>query len=288
MDAVLFAVLAGALFGLLAVTVRIGLRRGDPEVGASVVAPVGLAVSIVVVAAAGELGRVDAGELWPFLLIGLFVPGTSQILFIQSIRLAGAARAGVLIGVAPFVSAVIAILFLDEPLQAGLVAGTVLIVAGGAALVGERERPADFRAIGAAVALFCALLFGIRDNLVRAAASDVHPPPLLATSASLLGASLTILVYLIVVRRAELRARYPTALRAFAPAGLTLGLAYACLVESLDRGRVTVVAPLNATQSLFAVVFAAVLLGASEVIGRRTVLAALLVVGGSALISATR
>jgi len=49
-----------------------------------------------------------------------------------------------------------------------------------------------------------------------------------------------------------------------------------------------VVAPLNATQSLWAVVFAALLYRHSEAIGRRTVLAGLLVVVGGALVGVTR
>jgi drug/metabolite transporter (DMT)-like permease len=72
------------------------------------------------------------------------------------------------------------------------------------------------------------------------------------------------------------------------PAAALLGIAYTCLFVALDRGRVTVVAPLNATQSLWAVLLAAVLLRAHEQVGRRLVLAAALVVAGSALVAATR
>jgi bacterial/archaeal transporter family protein len=287
--AVLFGALAGLGFGLLAVTIRSALHRGgDPEVGAIVVAPIGLLVALIAAAAHGDFGHVHAGDLWQFVLIGFLVPGASQIVFIQSIRLAGPSRAAILIGVAPLVSAVIAIVFLGEPVRAGLVVGTVLVVAGGAALAGERARPAAFRALGAGLALLCALLFGVRDNLVRAAARHTHPPPLLATAASLIGATAILLVYLVVVRRRELRERFRPAFRSFALSGLTLGAAYICLVEGLAHGRVTVVSPLNATQSLWGVIFAALVVGRSEMIGRRTVVAGLLVVVGGALIGATR
>jgi drug/metabolite transporter (DMT)-like permease len=74
----------------------------------------------------------------------------------------------------------------------------------------------------------------------------------------------------------------------FVAAGLCLGLAYSALVAGLDSGRVSVVAPLNATQSLWAVLFAAVFLGASEAIGRRVLAAAVLVVAGGALIGIFR
>jgi S-adenosylmethionine uptake transporter len=287
--AVLFGVLAGIAFGLLAITVRAGLVRGaDAEVGAVVILPVAFLVALVAAAVAGDLGDIHPHALWSFFLIGLLVPGSSQILFIHSIRLAGPSRAAILIGVAPLVSAVLAIAFLGEPAQVGLVAGTVLIVAGGAFLAFEGKRPETFRALGVAAALLCAVMFGVRDNLVRHASSSYHPPPLLATAATLLGACLFLVVYLLVAQRRQLRERFRSSLAPFLAAGLTLGFAYACLVEGFSHGRVTVVAPLNATQSIWGVVFAAVLVGRSERIGPRTVFAGVLVVAGSALISATR
>jgi uncharacterized membrane protein len=287
--AVLFGVLAGIGFGFLAVTVRAGLvRGGDAEVGAIVILSVAFVIALVTATIAGDVSDVDSGTLWRFFLIGLLVPGSSQILFIHSIRLAGPSRAAILIGVAPLVSAVLAIAFLGEPAKVGLALGTVLIVAGGAFLVVERRRPAAFRALGVAAALLCALMFGVRDNLVRKAAGSSHPPPLLATAATLLGACLVVLAYLIVARRRQLRERFRPSLVPFLTAGLTLGFAYAFLVEGFSHGRVTVVAPLNATQSLWGVVFAATLVGRSEMIGRRTVVAGLLIVAGSALIGATR
>jgi drug/metabolite transporter (DMT)-like permease len=287
--AVLFGVLAGIGFGLLAVAVRSALvRGGDPEVGAIVVAPVAFVIALVVAAAHGDLGHVDANELWPFLLIGLFVPGASQIVFIHSIRLAGPSRAAILIGVAPLVSAVIAIVFLGEPVQVGLVVGTIVIVAGGVFLVAEKARPKEFQSLGMAAALLCALMFGVRDNLVRTASTHRHPPPLLATAVTLLGACLALLAYLLIARRHKLRERFRTSFRPFLWAGLTLGVTYAFLVEGFSHGRVTVVAPLNATQSIWGVVFAAIIVGRSELIGRRTVVAGLLIVAGSAMISATR
>jgi uncharacterized membrane protein len=74
----------------------------------------------------------------------------------------------------------------------------------------------------------------------------------------------------------------------FLPSAAILAIAYAALLEAFDRGTVTVVAPLNATQSLWAVAFAAIFLGRSEAIGRRLVLAAVLIVAGSAIVAASR
>ena len=288
MATVLYAVLAGALFGALAIAVRHGLKRGaDPDAGALVV--IGVAVLVAVVLAIPSLvDDAHLGDLWPFLLAGALVPGTSQILFILAVRDAGPSRAAILIGTAPLMSVLIALTLLGEPLRPLLLLGTAFVVAGGAALAGERVRPEHFRLLGAVFALACAALFAVRDNVIRWGARDRHPPPLVASATALLGAATVVLVYLLIVRRNSLVFRLRVAVPAFAAAGVTLALAYASLLAAFDRGRVSIVAPLNATQSLWAVVLAAVLIGRSEAIGRRTVFAGLLIVAGGAIIGAVR
>ena len=290
MGAVLFAALAGVLFGAFAVVIRRGLQRGgDPELGAVVVTGIGTAVAALLAIRSIAAGEVHPGDLWPFLLIGALVPGVTQILFIVAIRDIGPSRVAILIGTAPLMSVAIALVFLDEPFQPLLVVGTVLVVAGGAALARERARPEHFRAFGIVLALTCAALFAVRDNVARWAARDTHPPALAATTAALLGSFLVVLAWVLLRRRASFRHHLQAALPAFALAGAILGLAYSSLLEAFDRGRVSIVAPLNATQSLWAVFFAALLIGRhSERIGPRLVAAGVLVVAGSAIIGIVR
>jgi len=285
--AVLFGVLAGACFGALAVTVRIALRSGaEPEAGAAIAAATAFVTAAAVALAAWSTIR--PGQLWAFVLVGMLVPGVSQILFVLAVRDAGPARAAILIGTAPLISVLIALTLLGEPFHVALLAGTVLIVAGGAALTRERVRPHDFRALGAALALVCAALFAVRDNLVRLVARDEHPPPLVAAATSLLGAAAILALYLVVVRRRGLAGRLRSAAAPFAPAGIALAGGYVCLLEAFSHGRVSVVAPLNATQSLWAVAFAAIALGGTEAIGSRLVVASVLIVAGGALIGVGR
>ena len=289
MDAVLLAILAGALFGALAVTVRAGLRRRpDAEIGALVVAAVGCGTALLVAAPVAAVDGGDLGGLWPFALVGAIVPGASQILFVRAVRDAGASRTAVLIGTAPILSAGIAIVFLDEPFRAALAVATVAIVLGGVLLAWERERPPGFRLVGVVLALAAAGLFAVRDNVVRWVSADNGTQPLLAASVSLAAAALALLLYLIVIGREPLGPRVRASLAAFVPAGVCLGLAYDALLVALDEGEVTVVAPLNATQSLWGVAFAAAFLGRLEAVGARVVLAAVLVVAGGVLVGVTR
>jgi uncharacterized membrane protein len=62
------------------------------------------------------------------------------------------------------------------------------------------------------------------------------------------------------------------------------GLSYAAIFEAFYRGRVSVVSPLIATEALFGVLLAALVIGRSELIGRHVIAAAGLIVCGGALI----
>jgi drug/metabolite transporter (DMT)-like permease len=281
-----YGALAGALFGAMGVVLRMGLDRGgDAEGGAAIAATVGALAGLVLAVVSG--GDVVAAELWPFALAGAFVPGVSSIVMFHAIRLTGASRALVVIGVAPLLSVLLALLLLDEPFVFEIALGTVLVVGAGILLAGE-TRPEHVRVLGGVLALVCAAMFAGRDNLVRWAAREEHPPPLVATATSLAFAAAAAALWLLVVRRSTIRARLAQGRTAFVAAGLCLALAYAALLTGLDTGRVSIVAPLNATQSLWGVVFAALLLRRTEVIGRRVVFAAMLVVAGGALIAAVR
>ena len=285
MTGVLFACLAGMFLGALNITMRRGLARvADVGAGSAVIAA--LAFVLVAATAVASGSDFDAGELWPFLLLGSFVPGLSQLLVVHAVQAAGASRAGILFGMAPLFSALIAIVAFGEPLRWPLAAGTLPVVAGGGMLAWEGERPADYRAYGAALAVTVAVAFGLRDNVARSVSENVAADPLAQATAIMLGASSVLLVNLL--RRPSALPRLRPAFTPFASSGIVTALAQVSLFEALDRAGVTVVAPLVGTGVLWTVVFAAIFLGRSELVGRRLVVVALLVVAGSTLVGATR
>jgi drug/metabolite transporter (DMT)-like permease len=271
----------------MSVAVRFALRDSDdPELGSLAMSSVALALTALlglVVARGGGLA-----DAWPFLVTGAIAPGASQIFFVRAVREAGAARTSVLMGTAPLVAVAIALTILGEPVSAGLIAGGALIVSGGIALANERVRPEDFRRLGVLFAIAATVLFAIRDNVLRALAKGSDVDPLVAAPVSLLAGAATVSLYLAVTRRGAWARGYGTAVRAFAPAGIFFGLSYAMLFEAYYRGRVSVVAPLVATESLWGVAFAALLLRRSELVGRRLVLGAVLIVAGGVLIGLSR
>ena len=263
----------------MTVALRFALRSPDAGAGAAATVLVALVPALVAVAGTAVHG-IEVGGLWPFALAGLLAPGGSQILFTLAVREAGPSRASVAAGAAPLVAVTIALLFLHEPLRVPLVLGAILIVGGGLALVTERSRPEHVRLIGLAYAVATTVLFASRDNLVRHLALRTPVRPEAAVATTMLTGALVALAY---ARRLPTRRE----LRAFAPAGLCFGLSYVALFEAYYRGRVSVVSPLVATESLWGVTLSALLVR-HEGVGRRVVAGAVLIVGGGTLIGAFR
>jgi drug/metabolite transporter (DMT)-like permease len=282
---VALSLVSALLFGGMSIALGFSMMRSrDALVGAFATAFSGFCVC----AAVALIGREWGGEIWPFLLAGLLAPGGAQLLFVLGVREAGPARASVIAGAAPLVAVTIAILALGEPVNAPLLVGAVAIVGGGLALIAERARPEHFRAIGLVYAFGCTLLFATRDNVVRHIASDSTVPPQLAAAVTILSGTVLVLAVLVVARRsrvlADLRREGPN----FVLPGVLWGASYAFLFEAFYRSKVTIVSPLVATESLFAVLLAVLLLRRTELVGRHLLLGATLVVVGGALIGAFR
>ena len=283
-------VLAGVLFGLLTALVRRGLmRQPNALVGAMVITSSAALMVLAVTILTGKGGdllefRMAAG----YFALGIVVPGISQILFVVAVREVGASRTAIMIGTAPLLATIIAVAFRGEALVIGLVAGTVLIVIGGASLAWDRNLPPGFRARGMLFAFFCALLFAVRDNAVRMLGGASDMDPLAATTWTLIGAAVAVAVYATIARRGAVLTEYRSVFRSFIPAGVVFALAYLALVVALEIGRVIVFAPLNAMQSMWTVLFAWLLLGKSDGIGARIVLAMVLVVLGGIMIGIFR
>lgn len=285
MLAVGLALVSAALFGGLAVTLTLAFRRNrDAEAGALVTALVALVVCAGFAVASNAWG----GEVWPFLVAGLIAPGASQLLYVRAVKEVGSSRAAVVVGAAPLVSVTVALSVLGEPLKAPLVAGAALIVLGGVALAGERDRPEHFRALGLVLAFGSTVFFATRDNIVRHLAEDSTVDPQVAAGATILTGSAVMAAFLLATRGRSTAGDVRRALAPFALSGVLWGLSYAALFEAFYRSRVTVVSPLVATEALFGVLAAAIVLGRSELIGRHVVLGALLIVAGGMLIGVFR
>jgi drug/metabolite transporter (DMT)-like permease len=285
MLAVLLPLASAVLFGGMAVTLTLAFRRNpDAEAGA-------LATGLVALVVTGAFAVASfpwSGDVWPFFAAGVIAPGGSQLLYVRAVKEVGASRASVVVGAAPLVAVTIALTAFGEPLEAPLIIGAVLIVLGGLSLAGERDRPERFRMLGLVLALGSVALFATRDNIVRWLAGDTTVDPQLAAATTILAGCLVMAGYLVAVRGTRMASDVWRALPPFAIPGALWGLSYAALFEAFYRSRVSIVSPLVATEALFGVLLAALVLGRSELIGRHVIAGAVLIVSGGVLIGAFR
>lgn len=288
--AVGLALLSGTAWGVNMVIVRWSLAKtgAASDVGAlvSIGTAAVIALAVAVVTGADTAG-LDPGNIARFSLVGAIAPGAAQVLFMVAIRTIGSARGGVLIGTGPMFAVVLAILFLDEQWRVPIVVGTIATVAG-SALLGWEPRsaataPGDRSRIGVVFALATACAFGVRDVIARHFTSGAELDVAWA-SAIVLGAGSLALAAITLVRTRRLVAEIRTTLPSMLWSGLTVGLALPVLLESLSRGEVGVVTPINNGAQIIAVVALSALFFGRRELSLRLVGALVLVTTGVVLI----
>jgi drug/metabolite transporter (DMT)-like permease len=283
-DAILLALASAALFGAMPVAVRFAFVNPLPAAAGTLYMQV--ATFGVLAAAAAIQGGAGIDGLLPFVLAGLIAPGASQLFITVAIREAGSSRASVAFGTAPLFAVLIAVIGFGEEPGAAVLVGALLIVGGGLALAGEKDRPAHVRRLGIAYALVGTVLFAFRDNLVRHLSLDTDVPSMTAGAVTLATALVVTSVF-VTVRGDRVRCPPAVAARWLLP-GVFVGLSYVCLFEAFYRGTVSVVAPIVGTESLWGVGFSVLFLHRTEQVGARLVLGASLVVAGAVLIGVFR
>jgi drug/metabolite transporter (DMT)-like permease len=284
MDAVVLALCSAALFGAMPVAVRFAFAYPVPAAAGTLIMQA--ATFAVLVCGMVVQGGATLSGLLPFFVAGAIAPGASQILITLGIREAGSSRASVAFGTAPLFAVALAVGVFGETPGPGVLAGALLVVGGGMALAGERDRPAHVRRIGIAYALLGAALFAFRDNLVRHFSLDTDVPSMTG-GAAMLVAGMAVTALFVAVRRERVRWPFAATVRWLVP-GALVGVSYVALFEAFYRGEVSVVAPIVGTESLWGVGLSALFLHQSERVGTRLVVGATLVVAGGVLIGLTR
>jgi len=287
------ALLSGCAWGLNMIIVRWALDKTGAKSDVGALVSIGVA-AIVASAGAIVVGADTSGlttaNIAKFALVGAVAPGAAQVLFMASMRSIGPARAGVIIGTSPMFAVVLAIFFLDEMWKAAIVFGTLATVAGGVLIAWQPRVAGSFRdhlGVGATFAALTAVAFGVRDVVARhfTNGADIAVP----WAAAIVLTSGTIVILVITLfRTRQLVTEIASTLPPMLWSGLVVGLALPTLLESLARGEVGVVAPINnGAQVITVVVLAALLFGKRER-SPRIVIALALVIAGGTLIGITQ
>lgn len=153
---------------------------------------------------------------------------------------------------------------------------------GGSSSAGERRSAPRFRP-GLVYPIVAAVAYAAADLIVKRALDELPHPEFGAMVA--IGAGLSVWVVAHLGRPVRRRLRVGPDAGWFVVSGGLMGAAILLLFNALEKGEVSVVVAIVATQPLFVFVLSALLLGGIERIHRSTILAGVLVVIGTILVS---
>jgi drug/metabolite transporter (DMT)-like permease len=217
-----------------------------------------------------------------FAITGLFFPAAATLLGFEANRRMGPGTAGALSGTTPLFATAGAILLLGEHITLPIVAGTLVVVAGGAMLsMGGRSMPRTWPLLALAFPLGAACVRAIAQMFSKAAFGHWNNP----FAAVLIGYSASAaLITMVGLARGRRAADVPRdMLPWFMAAGLFNGAGLLSMYQGLSTGSVAVVSTVAATFPLFALVMGGVFLR-EERITTRIAFGIALSVGGVALL----
>jgi drug/metabolite transporter (DMT)-like permease len=299
--AVAFAIVSAFCFAASHVTAKRGLTQ--TSILAGLLIQLASAAGVVLVAVALDLPRaVTIMGILVFAATGLIAPGTARATALAGVdRLGPSVAVPIQQGLRPLVSVAGGALLLGEPVGPLHVVGVLAIALGGWQLSRERTRtevevdavvprgaavPGSTRAFkpGIVFPLVTALCYGTTDVVVKAALGEFPYP----TFGAFLGICTALAVWgaaALAVPRVKGALRFGPSARWFVASGSFMGLAILSMFQALQRGDVSVVGPIIATQTLAVFLLSTVLLRHVEQVTKETVLAGVVVVAGIALVT---
>ena len=272
----LLALASAVCSAFASIFIRQGLRGGDAQSGFGInllVGATGLWAAVLLLPAGPA--RLDGLAL--FALSGLIGTFGGRLFRFLSIDKVGAAVSSALIGLAPFISAALAISLLGEAITLPIVVGTVVIV-GGTILLTASGRRVGFRAWHVILPLLSATCFGVVAILRKLGVGSTGPVLGFAVTVT---TALTLFVITSAITRNYRRMSCSRrSVAYFVAAGVAENASVLLTVFALKVGHVSVVTPLTSAAPLFVLVLAPMFLGDVEPLTLRVVVGTVLIVLG--------
>lgn len=274
---------AAALFGAALVTTHSGLKHLDAGSGARVSIPTATLL-FWVLAPSLDLSGWEVTAVALFALVGLFFPAAVTLLTFQSNRRLGPNVTAAIGSTAPLFAVGGAAVWLAEPLGAGALIATALIVAGTVLLSRPRAGAAPGQGRAVLWLPWTSAMLRALAQVVTKAALVLWPNPL---AAALIGYTVSsAAVWAVRPARRERAVFTRAGVAWFAATGVLNGAAVLALYAALERGPVALVSPIAATYPLFTLALSALALR-DERLGAGLLGGVALTVAGVVLLLAT-
>jgi DME family drug/metabolite transporter len=293
LTAQVFAVLSALAFSTGSLTSRYGLRTSTPLTSTLILGLVTLGIYGPIALATSPLSEYEVRGLLILAAAGASSPGLARTLLHMSFRRIGLARSVTIINIAPLVTVVLAVAALGERPSPGVYLGTFLLVAG--VMLLTQEQRAASKSDGSGKPLWYYFLYALLAGLALGVAIVIRKIgiviiPSLSTGLSMaaLGTLLVLFLWQPFLTPEE---RFKFSRRGvgwFLASAVFTSSAHLFFFAALQRGPVTIVAPLSSTVPLFTLGYSWLLLREVERLSFRLVAGAFFICAGAALISMSR
>jgi DME family drug/metabolite transporter len=232
------------------------------------------------------IASVTTASILIFVAVGFFQPGLTRLLTYKGIDALGVAITDPIRASTPLFSALMAIIFLGEPMTLPIIFATLMIIAG---IILLSWRGGSIKLVGSAVFLWypigASALAGA-SQVVRKFALAAVPHPFLAAAVTATSSFVVSIVTLWYVEKSqETWKMNRQCFWWFLAAGITISFGMTSIYYALDLGKVSVVIPISSTGPLFSLILTALFLRGVERVTLRIVMSAAMIVGGVVLLS---
>ena len=284
-----YALLAGILWGIGPLLLKRALKYTNVSTATLLEQNVSVIVITALAIYYGEIGQIDltSRAFWAFFLAGAVGASFGKVFYYKGIDKVGASKATSVKNSSPFLTAILAVLFLGESMSWFLVAGVTLIVLGIAVLAqtkasgpGGADRLRYFL-----YPIIAALCFGV-NPIFKKFGVDAAGLPVLGTMIT----QVTALIFMLLFARAiNLQIRWEPvpakALMLCTVSGITEGLGSLFTFLALVHGPAALLSPIWRISPLVTFVLAHFTLRGIEVVTIRDGVAASLIVAGVFILS---
>jgi drug/metabolite transporter, DME family len=284
LSADILAILSALFFAVSSISMKRGLPGSNPfsafvvDISTSAVI---FGVPLVYYVATEPISLV--GIAW-FAASGIIGTTLGRVTQIYAIQRMGASLATTIANIFPVFSTATAVLLLGEPLTILVAAGTALMIVGliAVSLGSESKKWSNKYLI---IPLGSAAFFGAGVTMRKVGLGFI-PNPLFGVAVTVYVGLISLVFYRLISKGEGGQIRLSKKnLMYFALAGVMDSLALIALFESLEFGEVTIVGPLSSAVPLFVLGLAYLFLKQVEVVHKRLIFAAFLVVIGVVLLT---
>jgi drug/metabolite transporter (DMT)-like permease len=217
-----------------------------------------------------------------FALNGLFALWLGRLLYFVAVERIGVAASSAIIGSNPLLSTLLAVIFLGEQVGQTTLAGVILVVLGVFLISGTGKEAVKLGPM--VIPLLSALSYAV-SNVLRKAALNVQPEPLLGAQVASVSGTLGLLGYLMASGRLSQLKVDRRDLGYFTSAGVVAAAGWLAFMMATEGGPVSVVTTIVFSYPLFSLLLSWVFLRKEERLTLRLVAGCLVIVIGVVLVS---